>query len=574
MFLGADEVGHSGDVYSDPWRMWAHAHTPKDLKQLFRWAEYLYHNSAQVYAGVKKFAEYPVTSINYFTDSESLREKYRRMLEKQLGAKRCAIRASIDLQVYGNSFTSVQLPFKRMLKCKKCNRSTNIRYVDFKYHHSKARFSGTCGSCEKKTSFLVEDKKVVDPSRINIIRWDPGLIEIVHNQITNEYEYYLEISGDLKDLVKRGDRHTVMTMPLSVLKTIAEGTEFKFTQGEIFHMRADAPAGVQSGWGYPQLVAAMPLFYHAAVLRKANEAIALERIVPKRIVHPAATSGNGDPITTLSVQKWMGDLNYNMKQWRRDPNHIMTSPVAVGQTALGGDGRALLVDAEIQRAEDNIIAAMGFPKEFVYGGLSFTGSSVTLRMLENQLETSVFQLNRFLQWICNKTSSYLGWSEIEVEFGDFKMVDDVQQKQLIFNLWQGGVISKTTLAETYEIDLAEERKRLKEEQLADMRLQEDIGILQQEMQASIAEQAKAQAQQGQPGAPLQYDQQAIVGQAENISMQLMQMPEPQRKSQLSALQAEDYVMYAVVIQRMEQIKLEQNNAAKMMVMQGGGGGMG
>jgi len=194
-------------------------------------------------------------------------------------------------------------------------------------------------------------------------------------------------------------------------------------------------------------------------------------------------------------------------------------------------------------------------------------------MLENQLETSVFQLNQFLQWICNKTSAYLGWNEIEVEFGDFKMVDDVQQKQLILNLWEGGVISKTTLAETYDIDLAEERDRIKEEQLADMRLQEELGLLQQEMQASIAEQAKAQAQNGQPGAPLQYDQQAIVGEAENISMQLMQMPEPQRKSQLSALQAEDYVMYAVVIQRMEQIRLDQNNQAKMMVMGGGGGPM-
>jgi len=574
MLLGADESTNLGDMYSDPMRLWAHAHTPKDLKKLFTWVEYLYYNSAQIFAGVRKFAEYPITTINYYTDSESLREKYRRTLEKVIGAKRACIRASIDLQVYGNSLTSVQLPFKRMLVCKTCNVRTDIAYVDFKYHPRRARFSGVCPACKKKGSFLVKDQKVVDPARINIIRWDPKLINIVHNPITNEYEYYLEIPAKTKELVDKGDRHTVMTMPLSVLKTIAEDSSFKFTKGELWHMKADAPAGVESGWGYPQLVAAMPLFYHAAVLRKANEAIALERIVPKRIVHPAATSGSGDPITTMSIQSWMDDLSYNMKQWRRDPNHIMTAPVAVGQTALGGDGRALLVDSEIQRAEDNIISAMGFPKEFVYGGLSFTGSSVTLRMLENQLETAVSQLNNFLQWMSTKVAKYLGWPEIEVELGDFKMVDDVQQKQLILSLWQGGVISKTTLAETYEIDLAEERSRIKEEALADMRMQEDIARLQTEFQESLASKAKAQAQQGQQPMGTNYDQQAIIGQAENIAMQMMQMPESQKKSQLASLQAEDYVMYSVVIQRMEQINLDQKNEASAM-MQGGGapGGM-
>jgi hypothetical protein len=34
-----------------------------------------------------------------------------------------------------------------------------------------------------------------------------------------------------------------------------------------------------------------------------------------------------------------------------------------------------------------------------------------------------------------------------------------------------------------------------------------------------------------------------------------------RKSQLASLQAEDYVMYSVVIQRLEQMQLDQKNQA-------------
>jgi hypothetical protein len=575
MLMGIDDnIWPSDNVYADPMRLWAHAHTPRDLKNLFKWVEYLYYNSAQIFAGVKKFAEYPITEINYKTDNQRLKEKYQMVLEKVLGAKRACIKVSLDLQVYGNSFSSVQLPFKRNLVCEHCSSSHDIKYVDFKYDPNKVKFNGKCPNCEKSSVFEVKDTKIVDPKRIHIIRWDPKRMDISYNPITNEYEYFLELPEDLADRIKNGDRHICMTTPMSVLETVASDERFKFAPGEIWHMKSDAPAGVESGWGYPQLVACMPLFYHAAILRRANEAIALDRIVPKRIIHPAATSGNADPITTISVQKWMSDMEYSLKQWNRDPNHIMMAPVAVATSQISGDGRALLVSQEISQAEDSIIAAMGFPKEFIYGGLSFTGSSVTLRMLENQLETSVFQLNNFLQWVSNKVGQYLSWETIEVELGDFKMVDDVQQKQLMLQLWQGGVISKTSVAETFGIDLLSERDRMREEQLADMRLQKEVSIEQQKLQNSIAEQAKAQAQMGQVPAGLNYDQQMVIAQADQVAYQLSAMDENTRRSQLHSLQTEDYVMYSVVIQRLEQIQTEQNAQMKAQYqaqMQGQGG---
>jgi hypothetical protein len=60
---------------------------------------------------------------------------------------------------------------------------------------------------------------------------------------------------------------------------------------------------------------------------------------------------------------------------------------------------------------------------------------------------------------------------------------------------------------------------------------------------------------------LTYDQQAVIGQADGIAQQFMQMDPGTRKSQLASLQAEDYVMYSVVIQRLEQLQLDQKNQA-------------
>jgi len=553
-------------VYGDPMRLWAHSFSSRNLKQLFRWTEYLYYNSAQIYAGTRKFAEYPITELEYMSDSDKLTSLYRRLLEDIVGIKRNLIKASIDLQVYGNSFTSLHLPFKRHLKCSKCQFKQVAEVIEYKYNPNNASFKHTCGDCGFTGESVVVDTLQISPEKINIVRWDPKLIQISYNSVTNESEYYLQIPSELKSKVMGGDKHLITTLPKPILETISNGELFKFNNDEIFHMRSDAPAGVQSGWGYPPLVACMPLFYHASVLRKANESIALERIVPMRVMHPQAISGNADPILSLSMGKFMAEVEDNISKWRRDPNHIMMSPVAVGVSQVGGEGRALMVNAEIQQAEDNIIAAMGFPKEFVYGGLSYTGSSVTLRMLENQLESSVFQITQLLRWLTNKMGKFLGWEHCQVGLGDFKMIDDVSQKQLVMQLFQMGMVSKTTVAEAHGIDVAEEREKIKQENLTDARFQKELELDMMDLQKDLSQQARQMsAEQG--GGGLAYDQQAVIGQAEQIAGQMMQMDPGSRKSQLASLQAEDYVMYSVVIQRLEQMQLDQKNQA-MQQMQG------
>jgi hypothetical protein len=555
-------------AYGDPMRLWAHSFSSRNLKQLFRWTEYLYYNSAQIFAGTRKFAEYPITELEYLSSSDKLTGLYRRLLEDTLGIKRTLIRASIDLQVYGNSFSSLHFPFKRFLKCTSCQFKQDARHVEFKYSPNKAVFKHTCSECGHLGTSEVLDSLQIDPKGINIVRWDPKLIQINTNDVTGQSEYYLQIPSSLKSKVQGGDKHLITTLPMPLLETIAKGEIFKFNEDELFHMKADAPAGVQTGWGYPPLVACMPLFYHASVLRKANESIALERIVPMRVMHPQAISGNADPILSLSMGKFMEEVQDNVEKWRKDPNHIMMSPVAVGVSQVGGEGRALMVNAEIQQAEDNIIAAMGFPKEFVYGGLSFTGSSVTLRMLENQLESSVFQLTQLLRWVTGKLGRFLGWNHCQVSLGDFKMVDDVSQKQLVMQLFQMGMVSKTTVADAHGIDVAEEREKIKQESLTDARFQKEMELEMMELQKDLSQQARQMAADQQGAGGLNYDQQAVIGQAEQIAMEFMQTDPGTRKSQLSSLQAEDYVMYSVVIQRLEQLQLDQKNQA-LQQAQGG-----
>ena len=564
----SSQTSGANGTYGDPMRLWAHSFSSRNLKQLFRWTEYLYYNSAQIFAGTKKFAEYPITELEYISESDKLTSLYRRLLEDIVGIKRALIKASIDLQVYGNSFTSIHLPFKRFLKCTQCGFKQDAKICDFKYNPNSAKFKHKCGDCKHEGFSKVIDTLQLSPEKINVVRWDPKLIQINYNSVTGESEYYVQMPSSLKSKIQGGDKHLVVTLPFPILETIAKDELFKFNNDELFHMKSDSPAGVESGWGYPPLVACMPLFYHASVLRKANESIALERIVPMRVMHPQAISGNADPILSLSMGKFMSEVEDNIEKWRRDPNHIMMSPVAVGVSQVGGEGRALMVNAEIQQAEDNIIAAMGFPKEFVYGGLSYTGSSVTLRMLENQLESSVFQLTQLLRWLSGKMGRFLGWDKCQVSLGDFRMIDDVSQKQLVMQLFQMGMVSKTTVAEAHGIDIAEERDKIKQENLTDARFQKELELDMMDLQKDISQQARQMAADQQGAGGLNYDQQAVIAEAENIATQLLQTDPGTRKSQLASLQAEDYVMYSVVIQRLEQLQLDQKNQAMQQAQMG------
>src|SRR3989304_6327996 len=79
------------------------AFAPRKLKDLFRLCEYLYFNSAQIYAALQKFCTYPVTDIIYETQNEALKSYYEDLHNKTLKTKRILIRAAVDKLVYGNA---------------------------------------------------------------------------------------------------------------------------------------------------------------------------------------------------------------------------------------------------------------------------------------------------------------------------------------------------------------------------------------------------------------------------------------------------------------------------------------
>lgn len=537
---------------------------PRTVKEAFVWSELLARRSPHVYAVVRKFGEYPITKFKFSAVGASEKQRHKDLHEKHLKSRAFLGLMSFDKWLYGNAFASLYEPFMRMLVCPRssCRQKTNIdAFEDYGFNLEKLTFRFECPACRQAVTGRAEDTPLPDPRKLNLTRWDPKTIDIKHNSLTGQSVYYHQIPSRQAADIRAGDAHLVNTTPMGMLKTVRERKLLKFRDGNLFHMKMPGPSGLQSEWGMPPVVAAVDMFLFAAALRKANEAIALEHITPFRVMFPQQQGQNGDPFQNVNLADFKDRLEAAYKDFRRDPLKVLIAPTPVGVQDIGGQGRAMLTFAELEAAEKNIMLAFGVPKEFLEGGLGQTRGEITLRMIENQLQNHIDDLNGFLAWLESRMANFLGTKPAGVRLSDFKMIDDVERKQLMLQLWGQQKVSDSTIYDMFDIDADEEREQRKADTLADQRMQMELEYEVKRMGNSLGQQAiqSAQAAKG----PIDYnDQTAVAARADELVQQFMQMDEGSRASQMDNLQGTDLIMYSVVKERMSQFMQNQEQEAK------------
>jgi len=148
----------------------------------------------------------------------------------------------------------------------------------------------------------------------------------------------------------------------------------------------------------------------------------------------------------MNLGKWRTQIETQVEKWKKDPNHIGIFPIPIGYQELGGNARMLLLTPELKFLEENIINSLGVPLEFIKGGASWTGSSISLRIVENHFLTYRELLMDFLNYfVMNRLNAFLKIPKVKLKFKKFKMNDDTETKQLAIELNTAGKISDYTL---------------------------------------------------------------------------------------------------------------------------------
>ncbi|KKM74131.1 hypothetical protein LCGC14_1403520 [marine sediment metagenome] len=458
--------------YPNPFFDLANNYIPSNIKTLFKFCKSFYYTNSFLRNVVTKLTEYPITDILYDEPlDEHWQNRLNDILHKQIKIKSFLIEIGLDYFTYGNAFITASMKPKRFLKCGVCGHEELIDNVKFKL--KKYSFVGICKECgAQEVPMVPKDEEIASIKNFRLHRWSPENIDIEYNSITGTSSYFYTIPARVKRQITSGNVTVLRDIPLVFLESLRTRKKIEISSDNLFHFKYPTLAEEDMGWGKPIILPALKDIYYLQTLKRGNEAIANEHIVPKKCVFPANTT-TLDPYTQMNLGVWRSKIEEQIEKWKSDPNNIAIFPIPMGYQELGGNARMLLLTPELKFLEENIINSLGVPLEFIKGGASWTGSSVSLRIVENHFLGYRELLTDFLNYfVMDRLNAFLKIPAVKLKFKKFKMNDDSEAKALSIELNAAGKISDFTLLSEFGLDPEKEveankamRETLTEEQI-------------------------------------------------------------------------------------------------------------
>lgn len=456
MTTSGETVALERHTYDDPFLDMAATKLPKSFKKLLELCQIFSLTHPQIAPIIWRLAEYPITSLVYKGDSESERQ-HRDIFEKKIRIMEKMVEWGLDYFGYGNCFISISFPFIRMYRCNTCRNIFQSREVGYQY--IGGTFRGRCRQCASERDFTPVDQYVKDAGGVNVFRLEPQLMTPKFNRVTGKYFYYYDMPPDLVRSVETGDRDIIDSTPVEYLKCIKVKRKMRLKR--VFHFKRPTLSGRDMQWGLPLVMPALKDAYLNQVYKKADEAIALEHSVPLRVIFPQPQTR--DPLQMVALGNFKNFMAKNIRYWRHDKNAIITAPMPIGVTSIGGDGAAYSTIQARVKVVDEIIGAMMVTRGFVLGGENWSSASISQRVMENSFSNYLRRLDTCLQWVRDEVAAYLGLPACEVSMKPFKKVDDVQMLQLIVNLAQQKRVSWREALSRMDLDSRDELRVIEEE---------------------------------------------------------------------------------------------------------------
>lgn len=524
----------SGSVsYPHPFFDIASTYIPQSMQSLFRHLMEFYLLNGFFNVVVNKLAEYPITDLVFSDKDKEVGKRWGNYFEDTLQFRQFQVSCGLDYYCYGNTLVSARFPITKWLICDSCKHRVIAAANRKVWNFRGMEFHLNCPKCSAETKAKVEDIPKKTPEAIRLIRWDPSNVQIHFDPLNRTRTYYFRITGQLRADIALGRKDVVEETPQVYLDACRRNEMVVLPADQIFHMMRPNISGFDPAWGLPLLFPVLKEAFQLTLMRKSQETVLLEHLVPLRVLFPQPAAGTADPFSSIPLTMWKDAVTAEISRWRWDPAYIPVMPLPIGQQSIGGDGKALLVQPEMQALIDHIIVCMGVPREFIFGGASWSGSNVSLRTVENMFFGYIQQHLQLVRFVQRKVASVTDWPLSTPRFKPIRMSDDIQRKQLLLSMRQGDMLSETTfLEECMDLDMEREQelktkeatllvKSSEAKQTALAHMQGRIGAInldyqlkQQELQQNtqMQQQAAMAAQQPQPVDPMAEEQQAMAAQ--------------------------------------------------------------
>lgn len=601
--------------YPDPFLIHSNMLMPRTISEVMRWNESIWIHNGTYSRALKRVVAYFLTKVEVTNSSADERKKYEEFLNDTLNIINTMSLVGSDFMCYGNSFSSCIVPFKRLLQCTnhRCGFEKPIDDVKYSFSPGTNTFKWSCECCKKECSTTrPTDRRISDESKLKIKRWSPHEIKIIHHPITDTNIYLWDPPKDIVQRIMSGDKFILKETPWEMVEAITKGKMFEFAEGIIFHMSEESLSGLRTnGWGMSQTLINFSQAYYVQMAKMYNEVLMQEYIIPCRVVSPAAGKTPQDPLLSTNVGSFNSKVIKMFNDHRRNPGGWHAMPFPIEYQSLGGEGMQMNTYEHIGLAMDELLNAAGVPAELYKGNLEYQALPGALRLFQATWPQLVAQFNSWLNWLMGTLSTVYNWDRAKAKLQQVTLADDLEKRQFFMQLMAGNKLSAETALATMGVDakdelgkIMDERKELAE---AEAKFNEEMSQKQELQDIFMAggqpmpgQAPPGGAMGGMAGSPaagpsggegaaaagdpsqmpggaqsdpaLNFSSQGMtpedmMGQAEQISTQLLRMPYEQRRTQMKQLKDSNKTLHSLVKAKMEDIRGQASSEGGYQALQ-------
>lgn len=582
--FGAGVGRDNAAAFPNPYADISSYYLPTNIKDAFDLTEHLVMTMPPFRAVIQRVVRYFLTALEVHGASDVNRQKYEDFFSNQLHLLQQLGEIGEDVEIYGNAFVSLYLPFKRMLTCPHCGLCMSAEEINYDFLPKTMEFKGVCNKCKQEVVFKRDDRRSTDQSKIRMIRWNPKRMDLRVHPVSGKTEYFYRLDEHLVEHITSGKKQDHFYINESSWEFIEaachnqSGTErkFQFKDGSLYHFKLTTPAGVDMrGWGMPPLLSLYKLAYYAQMMRRYDEAIAMDFIVPFRVLYPQGSpnSDGQDPLTISSMRNFVSAMQQMVARKRKNLTDVQIAPYPIGYQMLGGEGKQMTPNDVMKNVQNDILNALGYPIDLYQGTLQLQAAPVALRVFEKHFQYIVDGFNDLINWTMKIISRHLGWDKITGKLASVTLADDVERKALLLQSAAGQDISKTTAYKVFGIDFIKEQKRIAQEQMEIQAIQQRAMAASQATQMNAGYNESAVEGEGEDGLPSIGTQLGatpgdVWSQAGEIAKQLvLNTPPSQVRGQLIRLKQTNPTLHSQVKQQMDDLRSQLRSQGQVMATQ-------
>lgn len=483
-------LSHS-DHAPSPFLDYASLHLPTNIHEAFEVAEAMYYSNRTFAQAIEYVVSYFTgTDINIITKDEEKAAEYKKFMAEKLNIKSNLFLIGRDVKVYGNACISVLAPFKRFLTCPECGAARPIGSVDYKFTLNNG-FAYKCPSCDKSCQVLnPDDRPTLEENQIRIKRWPIKQIRIVAQPYGGNPEYYFEVPPSDLSMIQSGNKKYLEEAPWGIIQAVRTGTLFKFADNMMYHLSVGNLSDIKMGeWGLPPVIAGFRDAYLAQILKRNNETIALDHMLPIRLVTPASVGATGDAMKTVNIGSFGAQVMRSIERARRDPTGWQWMSVPVNYQLLGGEGKAFVQPQLLEAAQADFLNGLGVPVELYRKTLSVQTAPFAARLFEAGETVFLSNLQGALSWILDRVSAILNWLPCEVVLTRPTHADDIERRMMMLQMMMQGIAAEQDVLTLFGLDWKDTFKKRQAEQ--EFKMREEKSYMERMRKAEENEQVMA-----------------------------------------------------------------------------------